>query len=90
MTHLSKFTNGLACFALALSVPMFASANGPETVFEATHIVSSGRVVNTVADMSADDQAQGRAAIWAMTNLAGAPACADDAACFGTFQTGSE
>jgi hypothetical protein len=87
MTHLNKFTNGLACVALALSVPMFASARGPDTAIEATHVVSSGRIVNTVADMSADDQAQGRAAIWAFTGQAAVPSCA---ACGDTFQTSTQ
>ena len=90
MTLLRKISNAIGCAAIALALPMYAGATGPVDAIVATDFASSGRVVNHVPDMSKADQALGRAAIWALTTQSHAPACADDDACFGTFQTGAQ
>ena len=93
---LSTRLNTLAGTAiLALIVPFSASANEPKNdLIEATHFVSSGRIVNLVADVTPSAQADARAQIWALTGRVAAPDCvetdASDAPCFATFQTGAK
>lgn len=95
MASIGKFAATLGCAAMAaVAIPVFATANQSGDIVEATHFVSSGRVVNAVAGVSPDQQAQDRAAIWALTQQASTPeTCAvitaNEAPCFGTFQTGS-
>ena len=94
MALFSKLSAGFGCAALAFSLPMLAAANQGLDMVEATHFVSSGRVVNVVAHANADDQAEARAAVWALTQQSQMSDCAAtgaaQAACFETFRTGSK
>lgn len=94
MALFGKLTATLGCAALALTMPMLAAANQNGDTVEATYFVSSGRIVNVVADVTPDAQAQARAAIWALTQKSGAPICettgASDVSCFDTIRTGNQ
>ena len=91
MALFAKLSRGFGCASLALTLPMLAAATGSGDPVEATHFVSSGRIVNVVADTTPQAQADSRAAIWALTRQVQVPNCAvpADAPCFGTFQTGA-
>lgn len=94
MALFGKLTATLGCAALAFSLPMLAAATQSDDTVEATHFVSSGRIVNVVADVTPDAQAEARAAIWALTETSVAPTCettgASDASCFDTFHAGNQ
>jgi hypothetical protein len=93
MALIKTFVSTLGCASLLVSLPMLAVANQDADTVEATHFVSSGRIVNVVADVTPTAQADARAAIWALTQQADAPTCESsgvaNADCFETFQTGS-
>ena len=88
-----KLVTTISCASLVFTLPMLAAANQGVDIVGATHFISSGRLVNVVADVTPDEQAQARAAIWALTENAGGATCGNvgpvDASCFETIQTGS-
>lgn len=94
MALLGKIAATLGCAATALALPMLATANEGAEVIEATHFVSSGRVVNLVAGVTPDQQDEARAALWALTQHVDVPTCADtaaaDASCFEAFHAGAQ
>ncbi len=87
MTRFGKLISGFGGVALLATLPMLLGAAGPTGTTQATHFVSSGRAVNTIADMSAAEQSQARAQIWALTGRTNAPTCSNDASCFELVQT---
>ena len=88
-----KLATTIGCASLVFTLPMLATANQGVEIVGATHFISSGRLVNVAADVTPDEQAQARAAIWALTQQAGGATCENagtsDTSCFETFQTGS-
>lgn len=93
MALIKKLVSTLGCASLLMTLPMLVAANQGVDTVQATHFISSGRIVNVVADVTPTAQADARAAIWALTQQAVAPTCENsggvDASCFDTFQTGS-
>lgn len=94
MALFGRIATTLGGATLAFSLPMLAAATQSGDTVEATHFVSSGRIVNVVADVTPDAQAEARAAIWALTQKSTAPTCensgAADVSCFGTFHAGNQ
>ena len=88
-----KLITTLGCASLVFTLPMLVSANQSTENVEATHFISSGRVVNVVADVPSTAQEEARAAIWALTQQAEDETCGNagpvGASCFETIQTGS-
>jgi hypothetical protein len=93
MSAFMKWTKAVGCASLVFTLPMLAAATGNDHPKDAVHFVSSGRAINAVPDMTAEAHNAARARIWAMTQSASMPSCAEsggaDASCFDTFQTGA-
>ena len=94
MAFIGKLSATLGCAALAFTMPMLAAATQSGDTVEATHFVSSGRIVNVVADVTPEAQAEARAAIWALTQKSTVPTCetsaSADVSCFDTFHAGNQ